>query len=90
MLTLKDCVDLSGLSEEEVQVVAEHEHVPDIVAVELGNDLLHSAQGVSTLKGYMLDCIEHARRVGDANRAAVLDAMYRRFDATHPDGAPSN
>jgi hypothetical protein len=88
VLTLQDCVGLCGLSEEEVQVVAEHEHVPDIVAAELGNDLLHSAQGVSTLKSYMLDCIEHARRVGDANRAAALDAMYRRFDQMHP--GPSN
>lgn len=84
MLTLQDCVGLSGLSDEEVQIVAEHEHVPDIVAAELGSDLLHSAQGVSTLKSYVLDCIEHARRVGDADRAAMLDAMYRRFDALHP------
>jgi hypothetical protein len=84
VLTLQDCVGLSGLSEEELQVVAEHEHVPDIVAAELGNDLLHSAEGVSTLKSYMLDCIEHARRAGDAQRAATLDAMYRRFIQTHP------
>jgi len=89
MLTLRDCVELSELTEEEVLVVAEHEHVPEIVAAELGHELLHSDDGVSTLKAYMLDCIEHARRVGDSKRADALYSIYHRFAATHPT-PPSN
>jgi len=89
MLTLRDCVELSELTEEEVLVVAEHEHVPEIVAAELGHELLHSDDGVSTLKAYMLDCIEHARRCGDSKRAHALYSIYHRFAATHPT-PPSN
>ena len=67
-----------------VLVIAEHEHIPEIVAAELGNELLHSDDGVSMLKAYMLDCIEHARRIGDLNRADALYSIYRGFEATHP------
>jgi hypothetical protein len=84
MLSLRDCIDLSELTDEEVQVVAEHEHIPEIVAAELGSELLHSADGVSMLKAYMLDCLEHARRTGNFDRADSLYALYRRFDALHP------
>jgi len=84
MLTLKDCLELSELSEDEVHLIAEHEHIPEIVACELGNDLLHSADGVTTIKAYILDCVEHARRAGDLGRADALHAIYRRFDASHP------
>jgi len=84
MLTLKDCLELSELSEEEVLVIAEHEHIPEIVAAELGCELLHSDDGVTQIKAYMLDCVEHARRAGDLGRADALYAIYRRFDASHP------
>ncbi len=84
MLTLRDCLALSDLNEDEVQLIAEHEHIPEIVAAELGNELLHSADGVTTIKAYILDCVEHARRAGDFDRADALYAVYRRFDAAHP------
>jgi hypothetical protein len=32
MITLEDCVALCGLTEEEVLVIAEHEHMPEIAA----------------------------------------------------------
>jgi hypothetical protein len=84
MLTLKDCVELSELSEDEVHLIAEHEHIPEIVATELGNQLLHSPDGVTTIKNYLLDCVEHARRAGNPARAEALHAIYCRFEASHP------
>jgi hypothetical protein len=84
MLSLRDCFAFSELTDEEVQVIAEHEHIPEIVAAELGNGLVHSEDGVLMIKAYMLDCIEHARRNGHFDRADALYAVYRRFDASHP------
>ena len=84
MLTLKDCLELSELSEDEVHLIAEHEHIPEIVACELGSELLHSDEGVTRIKSYMLDCVETARRAGDPVRAEALYAIYRRFDDSHP------
>ena len=37
MLSLKDCIDLSNLSDAEVAAIAEHEHVPEIVAAEIAS-----------------------------------------------------
>jgi hypothetical protein len=87
MLSLRDCFAFSELTDEEVQVIAEHEHIPEIVAAELGNGLVHSEDGVLMIKAYMLDCIEHARRNGHFDRADALYAVYRRFDAAHPAAA---
>ncbi len=84
MLSLVDCFAFSELTDEEVQVIAEHEHIPAIVAAELGSELVHSDDGVAMIKAYMLDCVEHARRGGHFERADALYAVYRRFDATHP------
>ena len=44
MLTLEDCIELSDLSEEEILAIAEHEHIPEMVAVELGAYLVHTPQ----------------------------------------------
>jgi len=87
MLTLRDCLELSDLTDDEVQMIADHEHIPDIVAAELGNELLHSEEGVTLIKAYMLDCIEHARRLGDFARVDALYSVYVKFDASHPQSA---
>jgi hypothetical protein len=39
MISLEDCVGLSGLTEEEVLAIAEHEHIPEIAASALGQYL---------------------------------------------------
>lgn len=40
MLSLEDCIALCDLTEEEVLAIAEHEHIPEMAATELGNYLL--------------------------------------------------
>jgi hypothetical protein len=35
-----DCLELCELSEEEVRAIAEHEHIPEVVALELGDYLI--------------------------------------------------
>jgi hypothetical protein len=39
VLTIEHCIALSGLSPEAVAALAEYDHLPDIVADELGNYL---------------------------------------------------
>ena len=41
MITIEDCLALSDLTEEEIDAIAEHEHLPEIIAAELGNYLAH-------------------------------------------------
>ncbi|MBM3356111.1 MAG: hypothetical protein FJY54_00070 [Betaproteobacteria bacterium] len=84
MLTLKDCLEFCGLTEEEIEAISEHEHVPEIVAAELGQALLKSGRGVAEIKRFILEDIEHARATGQLAKAARLEEVYRHFDAAHP------
>lgn len=86
MLTLQDCIALSSLTEAEVRAIAEHEHVPDIVAAELGTHLCHFPDGVVRIRRIILDEVDVARRRGDEGRAQVLRLVLRHFSLTHPAG----
>lgn len=83
MLTLQDCVGISGLTPEEVRVIAEHEDVPDIVATEIGNALLASPQGTYLLRQYILELLERAAEHGQLERERWLREALARFSATH-------
>ncbi|MDX1709768.1 MAG: hypothetical protein R3316_01360 [Rhodovibrionaceae bacterium] len=83
MLTVEDCIGLCDLTEEEVRAIAEHEHIPMIVAAELGNYLYHSADGVPMLRRFILDDIEHARQHHDNARELRLRLTLRQFVQTY-------
>jgi len=83
MLTLEDCIALSTLTPEEVEAIAEHEHIPEIVAAELGAYLVTTAAGERRIKRMIRDDIEHARSRGDLARAARLKLVLKHFIALH-------
>jgi hypothetical protein len=84
MLTYEDCVGLADLTEEEIEAIAEHEHLPEIVAAELGCYLVHDADGVPMIKRIILDDIEEARQRGDQPRVLQLKLVLKHFVDTHP------
>lgn len=84
MLTLEDCLDLSELTEDEILAIAEHEHIPEICAAELGNYLVHSPDGVVRVRRMIVDDIDAARTRGDFKHAAILKMALKHFTATHP------
>lgn len=79
MLTYEDCVGMSELTAEEIDAIAEHEHVPAIVAVEMGRYLVTTPEGSLALKRIILDDIEAARARGDTLHAACLRLVLRDF-----------
>lgn len=84
MLTYEDCVGMSDLIEEEVDAIAEHEHIPNIVATELGNYLVHEEPGIPKIRRIILDDIEMAEQKGDKEHALALKLTLRHFVQTHP------
>ena len=50
MISLEDCVGLSGLTEEEILAIAEHEHIPEIAASALGHYLSRQARGIEQIR----------------------------------------
>ena len=83
MLTLAECIGMSDLTDDEIAVIAEHEHVPEIVAVELGNGLLQTPKGVFILKCYIVDVLEQAKLAGKRDKVKRLDRLLTRFNAAH-------
>ena len=65
MLTWQDCVGLSDLTEEEIDAVAEHEHLPHLAALALAEYLVHCPDGCLRVKRMILDDIEAARQRHD-------------------------
>ena len=84
MLCLEDCLDFCELDADEVAAIAEHEHIPVIVAAELGCELLKSQEGVARLHVMMLDDIQSALNHGRMEHANELADTYRHFRSAHP------
>ena len=84
MLTYEDCLAFCDLTEDEIEAIAEHEHIPAIVAIELGQYLVHSEDGARKIKRMILDDIEAARNRKDEEHYLVLRATLKHFVDTHP------
>jgi hypothetical protein len=85
MLTYNDVKEMSDLSDEEIAFIAEHEHLPEICAAELGYYLVHSENGVPMLHRAILDDLEHAKAHHDEKKVARLRLVLKRFIETHPE-----
>lgn len=83
-LTIEDVIALSGLTEEEIDAIARHEHLTEIAAAELGSYLVHSDDGIPMIKRMILDDIEDAEKRGDADEVLKLKAVLKHFIDTHP------
>ena len=84
MLRLEDCLALCDLSEDEVLAIAEHEHIPEMAAVELGNYLVHTSEGERCIKAMIRDDIDAALARGDRIHALALRLVLRNFVLEHP------
>jgi hypothetical protein len=73
--------------EEEILAIAEHEHVPELVAVELGAYLVQTPSGEKRIKRMICDDIEEARAKGDRKRVATLKMVLKHYVQHHACGA---
>ena len=85
MISLEDCLALCGLSEAEVMALAEHEHVPEIVAASLGCHLLCQPDGGRQIGAMIADDVTMAMARGDRPHADELRATLQGFVASHPE-----
>jgi hypothetical protein len=88
MIALEDCIALCGLTEEEVLAIAEHEHVPEIVACALAEYLLHQEHGSEKVRDMIVDDVRAAQARGDRERVRTLLHVLHHFLKAHPDAMP--
>jgi len=79
MLTLRDCIDFSDLSEEEVLAIAECEHIPLLTALEEGESMVHTKSGRKRLAVMIKGQAEMCERTGNTVHARHLNRVYKAF-----------
>ena len=84
MITFEDCLSLCELTEDEIDAIAEHEHVTETVALEMGSCLIRGPDGELRIQRIILDDISAAQQRGDLVHAARLKQTLRRFIEQHP------
>ena len=85
MISLKDCIGMCGLDENEVAAIAEHEHIPEIAAAALASYLLNQPHGGEAIRTMIIDDIRKALDEGHIKHAAELFMALRHFLEQHPD-----
>jgi hypothetical protein len=85
MISLADCIAFCDLDEAELLAIAEHEHVPEIVACALAEKLLQSDQGPEQIRDMIRDDIRAAIARGDKVHARELIAAMHHFLSLHPE-----
>jgi len=89
MLTWEDCLALCELDEDVIDAIAEHEHIPEMAALELGDYLVHHEDGVPRIRRMILDDIENAQAACNETHVAELKRTLAHFVAyarAHPAG----
>ncbi len=84
MLSAKDCLDYCDLTDDEIRALAEHEHIPEVLAAELGECLLETDVGTWVMMKAIREEWERACASGNASRAAELETTLKRFETAHP------
>ncbi len=85
MISLRDCFEYLHLTAEELDAIAEHEHVAPMIAAELASYLVESPGGERMIKRMILDDILHATSTGNEAEVHRLTSVLKHFVATHPD-----
>jgi hypothetical protein len=85
MLSRVDLIGMCGLREEEVQAIAEHEHLTEPAAAALGCYLLNTEGGPATIREFIEDDVRHALEGGSFARAQELQETLQTFLREHPE-----
>ncbi len=89
MISLEDCVGMCGLTEEEVLAIAEHEHVPEIVATAYAQYFVNREQGLEAVCRMIVDDIRAAQAKDDRDHVRSLLHVLHHFIRSHPEAAPA-
>ena len=84
MLSLNDCLDFIDLDHATVLLIAEHEHLPLVIAAQLGDKLLASAEGICRIHEMHRNLIACAAQSGTLEREKKLRALYAAFARKYP------
>jgi hypothetical protein len=85
MISKEDCIAMSGLTREEVEAIAEHEHCGEVAAAALGNYLLRNEHGPERIRDIIVDDIRVALHANQVAHAKELFCALRQLLSDYPD-----
>lgn len=85
MINENDIIDMACLTRAEIAAIAEHAHVGDVEAAEMGEYLMHLHKGPQTVQRMICEDIRSALKAGDLEHARALYATLRDFLNDHPE-----
>lgn len=85
MISIDDILGFCDLTREEVDAIAEHEHIPEVAAAALSIYLMDTPDGPSEVSKMLRDDIRHAIERGDRDHARELIMAFRHFVTEHPE-----
>ncbi len=88
MITMEDCLAFCDLTEEEVLAIAEHEHMPEMIAIAYAQYLAHEEKGLEAVRRMIVDDIRAAQARGDRGHVLELLHVLHHFIRSHPEAAP--
>ena len=83
MITLDDCLHFSPLDPEDIDAIATHEHLDEVVACELAAELSTTPRGRRIIIQYFVDDIMDAERHHDFARSYHLHLALNGFADKH-------
>ncbi len=88
MISLEDCVALSGLTEAEILAIASHEHIPHASACGLALHLASLPDGEVQVRNIIIDEIRSAQRNGTSQDVRQLLHILHGYLREHPAARP--
>ncbi len=85
MLSLLDCLDMADLTESEIASIARHEHIPPIVALELGQQLLRTPEGAKKLRQFIVDDVADAQARHSCRECERFSQTLEQYLEGHPE-----
>jgi len=83
MISIKECLDYSDLTEDEVATIAEHEHLPYASAAQLACGLAQSQDGTEVLRCLLKNAVCDAAKCGHAKALKTARDACQQFAANH-------
>ena len=83
MLSTQDCLDYCDLTEDEVALLAHHEHLPYPSAVQLACGLVQTDEGTKTMRCILKDCVCEAETCGEGLNKAAARRALKQFSHAH-------
>ena len=84
MISKDDIIGMCDLDLEEIDAIAEHEHIPEVAAAALGDYLLHQANGAERVRDMIVEDIRSALARRDQGHASSLYTALQHFLVAHP------